>query len=324
MDRLGELPGLVEVGRRRLASRRGRRTARRPGRGRSPPRCRRERGRTPPAVRSPVRNARSRSSTSLVSSVAASASVRATSTVGTPATSAASRAALSVRTNCDVGTSTLPPRWPHFFSDASWSSKCTPAAPASIIPVISSNAFSGPPKPASASATIGTSQSRSLPALRPVDPVGAQQRVVDAPHHRRARCSPGTGSGPGTRCRRGCRRPRPASRRGRSPSDRPSPSAPPARRSARRARARTVLVVEQPPEPLGAAARERVLDGAPSRAAARRRPRRSRARSPLHRSPCSHDAARTAASPWAGPLAVAVRPSHPPSPFGSEMFDFGS
>ena len=57
-----------------------------------------------------------------------------------------------------VGTSTLPPRWPHFFSEASWSSKCTPAAPASIIAFISSKAFSGPPKPASASATIGASQ----------------------------------------------------------------------------------------------------------------------------------------------------------------------
>ena len=57
-----------------------------------------------------------------------------------------------------VGTSTLPPMWPHFFSDASWSSKCTPAAPASIIAFISSNALSGPPKPASASATIGASQ----------------------------------------------------------------------------------------------------------------------------------------------------------------------
>jgi hypothetical protein len=32
-----------------------------------------------------------------------------------------------------VGTSTLPPMWPHFFTLASWSSKCTPAAPASII-----------------------------------------------------------------------------------------------------------------------------------------------------------------------------------------------
>jgi hypothetical protein len=57
-----------------------------------------------------------------------------------------------------VGTSTLPPRWPHFFSDASWSSKWTPAAPASMKDFISSKAFSGPPKPASASATIGASQ----------------------------------------------------------------------------------------------------------------------------------------------------------------------
>ena len=31
-------------------------------------------------------------------------------------------AAASVRSNWDVGTSTLPPRWPHFFSEASWSS----------------------------------------------------------------------------------------------------------------------------------------------------------------------------------------------------------
>lgn len=59
---------------------------------------------------------------------------------------------------CEVGISTFPPRWPHFFSDESWSSKCTPAAPASIIAFISSNTFSTPPNPASASATIGASQ----------------------------------------------------------------------------------------------------------------------------------------------------------------------
>jgi len=34
-----------------------------------------------------------------------------------------------------------------------------PAAPAAIIALVSSNAFSGPPNPASASATIGASQS---------------------------------------------------------------------------------------------------------------------------------------------------------------------
>src|SRR5205085_11337182 len=71
------------------------------------------------------------------------------------ATPAAGRAAFSVRTNWLVGTSTLPPRWPHFFSEESWSSKWTPAAPASTNALISSYAFSGPPKPASASATIG-------------------------------------------------------------------------------------------------------------------------------------------------------------------------
>ena len=106
--------------------------------------------------------------------------MRATSTVGTSITSAARRAAISVRMNCDVGTSTLPPRWPHFFSDASWSSKWTPAAPASIIAFISSKALSGPPKPASASATIGANQSRPRLALGVLDLVGALQRLVDA------------------------------------------------------------------------------------------------------------------------------------------------
>ena len=69
---------------------------------------------------------------SLVSSEAESASVRATISVGTLQTSAASRAATSVRMCCAVGTSTLPPRWPHFFSEDSWSSKWTAAAPASM------------------------------------------------------------------------------------------------------------------------------------------------------------------------------------------------
>ena len=112
----------------------------------------------PSGVRSPEMNRRSRSSTSLVSSCAECASVRHSSTVATPSMSAARRAAFSVRMCCDIGTSTLPPRWPHFFSDASWSSKCTPAAPAAIIAFISSNAFSAPPNPASASAMIGAIQ----------------------------------------------------------------------------------------------------------------------------------------------------------------------
>ena len=57
---------------------------------------------------------------------------------GMPATSAARRAASSVRMCAPVGISTLPPRWPHFFSEASWSAQCTPAAPAAIIAFMSS------------------------------------------------------------------------------------------------------------------------------------------------------------------------------------------
>ena len=111
--------------------------------------------------------------------------MRATTRVGTSSTSAARRAATSVLTCCAVGTSTLPPRWPHFFSEESWSSKCTPAAPASIIAFISSKAFSGPPKPASASATIGASQWVPLLPSAVVDLVGAQQRVVEPADERR-------------------------------------------------------------------------------------------------------------------------------------------
>ncbi len=101
--------------------------------------------------------------------MAACASVRAITSDGTPATSAASRAAVSVLMCCPVGMRTFPPRWPHFFSDDSWSSKCTPAAPASIIAFISSNAFSAPPKPASASATIGASQLTGFGAQESAD-----------------------------------------------------------------------------------------------------------------------------------------------------------
>src|SRR5207302_10718095 len=71
-------------------------------------------------------------------------------------------AAFNVLTCCEVGISTLPPRWPHFLADDSWSSQCTPAAPASIIAFISSYALSTPPNPASASATIGANQSTSV------------------------------------------------------------------------------------------------------------------------------------------------------------------
>jgi hypothetical protein len=60
---------------------------------------------------------------SLVISVAASASVRAMTTVGTPMTSVARRAATRLRIAVWVGRRTLPPMWPHFFSEESWSSR---------------------------------------------------------------------------------------------------------------------------------------------------------------------------------------------------------
>ncbi len=112
--------------------------------------------------------------------------------VGVPITSAAKRAATSFWIASCVGTSTLPPMWPHFLTDASWSSKCTPAAPARIIAFISSNALSTPPKPG-----LGVGDDRReevdvflvarVHATRALDLVGALERRVDALHDLRHR-----------------------------------------------------------------------------------------------------------------------------------------
>src|SRR5918998_407779 len=138
-------------------------------------------------VRSPVRNSPSAGSMSLVMRSAPSASVRATMTVGTPMTSAASRAEMRFLTACEVGRSTLPPMWPHFFSLASWSSKWTPAAPASIIPFISSKTFKAP-----AEARLGVGEYRgepvgAVPVLGVVDLVGPLEGLVDPLDHVRNR-----------------------------------------------------------------------------------------------------------------------------------------
>src|ERR1039457_4496495 len=154
----------------------------------------------PSVVRPPVRKGVSRGSISLNNRPALLASVRATSRVGIPITSAARRAAISFCTNSEIGTTTLPPRCPHFFAEESWSSKCTAAAPASIMPFINSKALSRPPKPASASATMGANQCRPpapsvrwicrpdpMQTARPfgaMDLVGTLQGVVDGAHHR--------------------------------------------------------------------------------------------------------------------------------------------
>ncbi len=78
--------------------------------------------------------------------------------------------------NCEVGTRTLPPRWPHFFSDASWSSKCTPAAPASIIALHQLEGVE-----VAAEAGLGVGDDRDEPvagdtAFGMLDLVGANQR----------------------------------------------------------------------------------------------------------------------------------------------------
>jgi hypothetical protein len=127
---------------------------------------------------------------------------------------------------------------PHFFSDDSCPRSARPPRRPSIIAFISSKALSGPPKPASASATIGASQCRralSLAVPVPVsvavgvailggslggllerfgvlDLVGAQQRLVQTAHGLRHAVRPDRGSGPDTSDPRGSRRRRPASR----------------------------------------------------------------------------------------------------------------
>ncbi len=132
----------------------------------------------PSAVRSPVMNVWSRSSMSDVMRLAASASVRAMTKVGTPATSVARRAATSLLMASCVGTSTLPPRWPHFLADEKPVFPMHAGGAASIIAFISSKALRLPPKPASASATMGTNQSRVTLPSAGLDLVAAQQRIV--------------------------------------------------------------------------------------------------------------------------------------------------
>jgi len=68
---------------------------------------------------------------------------------------------------------------PHFFTDASWSSKCTPAAPASIMFFMISNALQRP-----AEARLGVGHERREPvgrlvALHVRDLVGALEGIVE-------------------------------------------------------------------------------------------------------------------------------------------------
>ena len=132
-------------------------------RARSAPRSRAARGKKPSGVRSPVRNSRSAGSTS-------PGPERRAERVGARGKRTAGIAGhVGRQPRGDERADELRGRNEHLpaqvahFSDESWSSKWTPAALASIIALISSKAFSGPPKPASASATIGANQSISAP-----------------------------------------------------------------------------------------------------------------------------------------------------------------
>ena len=132
-----------------------------------------------------MRNGRSRSSMSLVSRWADRASVRAMRTVGTSITSWASRAALSARMNCEVGTSTLPPMCPHFFSLASWSSKWTPDR-AGLDHRL--HDLEGVERAAEAGLGVGDDRGEVVAiaaSLGVLDLVGPAEGVVDGPHQRR-------------------------------------------------------------------------------------------------------------------------------------------
>lgn len=132
-----------------------------------------------------VRNGLSLSSMSDVMRSAASASVRATRTVGVPITSAASRAADSFATASRVGTSTLPPMWPHFFTDASWSSKWNTRRAGldhrlHQLERVQHAAEAGFRVRDDRREEIDVAFVAGVLAFRPLDLVGARQRVVDA------------------------------------------------------------------------------------------------------------------------------------------------
>ena len=102
------------------------------------------------------------------------------------------RAATSFCTASVVGTSTLPPMWPHFLTEASWSSKCTPPAPALDHGL---HQFEAVEHAAEAGFGIGHDRREvvdvalvaGVRALGPLDLVGAAEGVVDALDHLRHR-----------------------------------------------------------------------------------------------------------------------------------------
>ena len=138
-----------------------------------------------------------------------------------------------------------------------------------------------------AEAGLGVGDDRRQPvaagavALGVLDLVGAQERLVEPAHERRGAVRRVEALVRVGLARRGSRRRRPASRRGRSPAGPPSPSAPPGRRSSRRARPRRA-----PCAGASTGARRPVARGCaprrPIRGDARRRRPRTAARFRVH------------------------------------------
>jgi hypothetical protein len=106
--------------------------------------------------------------------------------------SAAKRAEISFSTASLVGTRTLPPMWPHFFTAASWSSKCTAGGTRGDHVL---HQFEGVQHAAEAGFRIGHDGQEvvdeflvaRIDAARPLDFVGTLEGIVDAADHGRHR-----------------------------------------------------------------------------------------------------------------------------------------
>ena len=171
---------------------------------------------------------------------AASASVRATISVGTPATSAASRAATRLRM-CPRRSAAAPCRPCGRTSSPTRAGprSARPRRPPRSSPCVSSKTFRWPPKPASASATIGTNQSiSSLPSAWSIWSARSSAPLMRAHHLGTELTGYRPWSGYIWRGEVGVGRDLPAAT-GRSPPARPAPAAPPGCRCWRRARRRS-------------------------------------------------------------------------------------
>jgi hypothetical protein len=162
-------------------------------------------------------NGWSRSSTSLGEQLRAVGVGAGDEQVGTPITSAARRAATSVRMNWLSARAPCRPCGRTSSRSRSWSSKWTPAAPASIMRL---HQLEGVERAAEAGLGVGDDRREPVVlalALGVLDLVGALQRLVDALDDGGHAVGRGRATGRGTSAPAGWRRRRPASPRGRWP-----------------------------------------------------------------------------------------------------------